>query len=52
MPLINCKAESKLRQTEHCVLNLAGVENDDAHSNNIIFTIEDTKLCSHFLNKR
>ena len=44
MPLFNCKVEPKLRWKKHCVLALAGVENDGADSNNIILFIEDTKL--------
>ena len=44
MPLINCKVELKLEWTKHCVLATACVENAEANSNNIIFTIKDTKL--------
>ena len=44
MPLINCKDELELRWTKHCVQASVGVENHDAHSNNIIFTIKGTKL--------
>ena len=44
MPLINSKVELKSRWTKHCVLASAGVQNDDADSNDIIFTIKDTKL--------
>ena len=48
MPLINCKVQLKLRWTKHCVLSVLGVANvdsdDDANSNNIIFTIKDTKV--------
>ena len=44
MSLINCKVELKLRQMNHYVLAVAGVENDDVASNNIIFTIKNTKL--------
>ena len=47
MPLINCKVELKLRWTKHCVLASAGVENDGANSNNVIFTMKDTKLYVH-----
>ena len=43
MPLINCKVEFKL--TKYCVLSAAGADNANADSNNIIFTIKDTKLC-------
>ena len=42
MPLINYKVELKLKRTEYCVLSAAGADNDN--SNNIIFTIKDTKL--------
>ena len=44
MPLINFKVELKLKQTEHCALVSADIENADANSNNIIFAIEDAKL--------
>ena len=44
VPLINCTIELKIRWMKHCVLASAGTENDDANSNNIIFTIKDTKL--------
>ena len=44
MSLINCKLELKHNWTKYCVLTAAGVDNDDANFN-IIFTIEDTKLC-------
>ena len=42
MPLIKCKVEFKFKWTNHSVLSDNG--NDDAHSNNIIFSIKDTKL--------
>ena len=45
MPLINSKAELKLKWTKYCVLFAAGndkVINND--SNDIIFTIKDTEL--------
>ena len=48
MPLINCKVELNLKRTKYCVLSVGGNENDineDAHANNIIFTIKDTTLC-------
>ena len=44
MPLINCKAELKLKWTKYCVLSAAGANNDNTKPNNIIFTIKDTKL--------
>ena len=58
MLLINCKVELKLRWIKHHVLAVAGVENDDTNSNNIIFTIKDKKymflqsLYQHIINKR
>ena len=46
MPLIYSKIELKLQWMKHCVLSVLGNENDNANadSNNIIFTIKDTKL--------
>ena len=44
IPLIICKVELKLRSTKHCVLAPTGVKNDGVDSDNIIFTIKDTKL--------
>ena len=44
MPLINCKIELKLKWIKCCVLSTVGADNNDANSNNIIFTIKDTKL--------
>ena len=44
MPLINCKVELKFKWTKHCVLAAAGVDNENANSDSIIFTIKDTKL--------
>ena len=46
MPSINCKVELKFRWTKHCILPVLGSVNDNvnADSNNIIFTIKDTKL--------
>ena len=44
IPLINCKLELKLKQTNHCVLSANGNDNDDTNSNAIIFTIKDIKL--------
>ena len=42
--MINCKVELKLRWTKHCNLASASAENNNADTNNINFTIEDTKL--------
>ena len=44
MPLINCKVKLKLNWMNHFVLSVACSDNDNANSNYIIFTIEDTKL--------
>ena len=44
MILINCKIELKCTWTNHCVLSENDNDNDDGNSNNIIFTIKDTKL--------
>ena len=46
MPLINCKVELKFRRMKHCVLSMLGNENDNGNvdSNDIIFTVKDTKL--------
>ena len=44
MPFINCKVELKIKWTNYCVLSAAVADNADANSNNIIFTIKDTKL--------
>ena len=44
MSLINCKVESKLRWTKNPFLALAGAGNDGANSNNIIFTVKNTKI--------
>ena len=44
MPSINCNVELKVRWMKHWALAGAGVENDNADSNNNNFTIEDTKL--------
>ena len=42
MALINCKVESKLQSTKYYV---AAVDNtNNLNSNNIIFTIKDTKV--------
>ena len=42
--LINCKVELNLKWTRYCVLTATGADNNDANSNDIIFTIKDTKL--------
>ena len=44
MPLINCKVEPKLKWTSYCVLAVAGNDNIDDNSDNIIFSIKNTKL--------
>ena len=44
MPLIYCKIELKLKQTKYCVLSSVAGDNNDANSNNVIFTIKDPKL--------
>ena len=43
MPLINCKIELNLKLTNYCVLSAAGADYADDKSNNIVFTIKDTK---------
>ena len=43
MPFINCKVELKLKWIKHYILATCG-NGDDAHSNNIIFNIKDTKF--------
>ena len=43
--LMNCKVELKLKRSKYCVLSPAGADNiNNRDSNNIIFTIKDTKL--------
>ena len=44
MPLINCKIELKLKWKKYCILYGAGADNNNAYSNNTIFTIKDTNL--------
>ena len=44
MPLINCKIELKLKWVMHCVLGSGSVDNDNANSNNVIFTIKKHKI--------
>ena len=51
MSLINCKAELKLKWTNHHVLAVLGVENTNA---NDIFYYQKHKIicpCSHFISK-
>ena len=47
MLLINCKVELKPKLKKHCVLSVLGNKSDNANvdSNNIVFTINDVKLC-------
>ena len=45
MPLINCKVGLKLKWAKYCLLSAAGSDNvNNIDSNNIIFTIKDTKF--------
>ena len=44
MPLINCKVKLKLKWGKYCALSAFGADNTNASSNNIIFTIKNTKL--------
>ena len=44
MPLINCKVERKYKCRKYCILSPAGVDNVNANSNNIMFSIKDIKL--------
>ena len=43
MPLINCKVKLKLKWTKHILLAADGKNNTNGNSNDIIFTINDTK---------
>ena len=46
MTLINCKVELKLKWSKYCALSGAGADYaNNIDSNNITFTIKDTKLC-------
>ena len=45
--MINCKVELQIKWTNHCILSGNGNDNDDVNSNDIIFTIKDTKLNIH-----
>ena len=42
--MIYCKVELKLKLTKKCVLQATGVHIVNAHDNNIIFTVKDTRL--------
>ena len=44
IPLINCKVELKLKWTKYWIFPANGNDNNNANSNNIFFTIKDTKL--------
>ena len=44
MLLINCKVKLKIKRTNCCVLSSAGADDANGNSNNIIFTIKNTKL--------
>ena len=44
MSMINCKVELKVKWTKYRDLSVACADNNNAISNNIIFTIKDTKL--------
>ena len=39
-----CKVELKLKLKKDCFFSAAGADNDNVNTNNIIFTIKDTKL--------
>ena len=42
--MINCKLESKLKWTKHCVLFERGNDNSDNNPDNFIFTMKNLKL--------
>ena len=42
--MINCKVELKLKWEKYYVLSAVGNDNTNANTNNIIFTIKNTKL--------
>ena len=44
MPLIDCKVELKLKWEKYYVLSAVGNDSTNANTNNIIFTIKNTKL--------
>ena len=50
--MINCNIELKLKWINHCVFSALGADNTDANSNNIIFTVNDAKLCLSSLYQR
>ena len=49
IPMITCKVELKHKMANYFVLSVAGADNDDADSDNIVFTIKDTKLFVHIV---
>ena len=48
MQLMNCKIELKLKWKKHNVLSAAGADNNDANSNNIVFTMKTQNYMSPF----
>ena len=44
MPLLYCEIELKLKLINYCFLAAGGADNANVDSNNVIFTIKDTKL--------
>ena len=44
MSLVNCKVELICKWTKHCVVAAPGNDNINNETENIIFTIKDTKL--------
>ena len=44
MPLISCKVKLKITWSKTCILATHGNDNNGTKSNNIIFTIKNTKL--------
>ena len=44
MPWINCEVELKLKWTKNCALAPPGDDNFNANTNDVIFTLKDTKL--------
>ena len=49
IPLINWKVELKVKRTNYFVLYVTDADTNDADSNNIIFSIKDTKLYVHIV---